>query len=262
MEIIRYVLYFFIYSFLGWTVESIGCSIASKRIINRGFLNGPICPVYGFGAAIIISLLERFDNIVIIFLLGMILTTILEYFTGFILETLFHAKWWDYSDRKFNIKGRVCLKNAIYFGVMSVIIVKLIHPFIKYFVGTIPYRILISMAIITTLWTIIDLIVTIITLKKLDIKLNLLDEIIADLSEINVKLDKFDRGEIQALFKTVNKDELETREKINKINSKLDRIESNIILQKRVIKAFPYIKHKKQQEQLEYFKGIIRENKR
>ena len=239
MEIIRYVLYFFIYSFLGWTVESIGCSIASKRIINRGFLNGPICPVYGFGAVIIISLLEKFDNIVIIFLLGMILTTILEYFTGFILETLFHAKWWDYSDRKFNIKGRVCLKNAIYFGVMSVIIVKLIHPFIKYFVGTIPYRILISMAIITTLW-----------------------KIIADLSEINVKLDKFDRGEIQALFKTVNKDELETREKINKINSKLDCIESNIILQKRVIKAFPYIKHKKQQEQLEYFKGIIRENKR
>ncbi|WP_236879572.1 glycerol-3-phosphate acyltransferase, partial [Clostridioides difficile] len=122
MEIIKYILYFFIYSFLGWTVESIGCSIASKRIINRGFLNGPICPVYGFGAVIVISLLGRFNNVVIVFLLGMILTTILEYFTGFILETLFHAKWWDYSDRKFNIKGRVCLKNAIYFGVMSVLI--------------------------------------------------------------------------------------------------------------------------------------------
>ncbi|MBY2478723.1 putative ABC transporter permease [Clostridioides difficile] len=262
MEIIRYILYFFIYSFLGWIVESIGCSIASKRLINRGFLNGPICPVYGFGAVIVISLLGRFDNIIIIFLLGMILTTILEYFTGFILETLFHAKWWDYSDRKFNIKGRVCLKNAIYFGIMSVLIIKLIHPFIKYFVGTIPYRILISIAVITTLWTMLDLIVTIITLKKLDIKLSLLDEIITELNDINVKLDKFDRGEIQSLFKTVNNDELETREKINKINSKLDRIESNIILQKRVIKAFPYIKHKKQQEQLEYFKEIIRESKR
>lgn len=111
MEIIKYILYFFIYSFLGWTVESIGCSIASKRTINRGFLNGPICPVYGFGAVIVISLLGRFNNVVIVFLLGMILTTILEYFTGFILETLFHAKWWDYSDRKFNIKGRVCLMS-------------------------------------------------------------------------------------------------------------------------------------------------------
>ncbi|OJT82668.1 hypothetical protein BM534_21190, partial [Clostridioides difficile] len=76
----------------------------------------------------------------------------------------------------------------------------------------------------------------IITLKKLDIKLNLLDDIITDLNDINVKLDEFDRGEIQALFKTINNDELEVREKINKINSKLDRIESNIILQKRVIK--------------------------
>ncbi|MCU6410735.1 hypothetical protein KW819_23525, partial [Enterobacter quasiroggenkampii] len=93
------------------------------------------------------------------------------------------------------------------------------------------------MSIITTLWAILDLIVTIITLKKLDIKLNLLDDIITDLNDINVKLDKFDRGEIQALFKTINNDELEVREKINKINSKLDRIESNIILQKRVIKA-------------------------
>lgn len=123
-------------------------------------------------------------------------------------------------------------KNAIYFGVMSVLIIRFIHPFIKYFVSIIPYRILISMAIITTLWTILDLIVTIITLKKLDIKLNLLDDIITDLNDINVKLDKFDRGEIQALFKTINNDELEVREKINKINSKLDRIESNIILQK------------------------------
>ncbi|HIE0087066.1 TPA: putative ABC transporter permease [Clostridioides difficile] len=261
MEIIKYILYFFIYSFLGWTVESIGCSIASKRIINRGFLNGPICPVYGFGAVIVISLLGRFNNVVIVFLLGMILTTILEYFTGFILETLFHAKWWDYSDRKFNIKVRVCLKNAIYFGVMSVLIIRFIHPFIKYFVSIIPYRILISMAIITTLWTILDLIVTIITLKKLDIKLNLLDDIITDLNDINVKLDKFDRGEIQALFKTINNDGLEVREKINKINSKLDRIESNIILQKRVIKAFPHIKHKKQQEQLEHFKKIINEKR-
>lgn len=83
----------------------------SKQKNNQQrFLNGPICPVYGFGAVIVISLLGRFNNVVIVFLLGMILTTILEYFTGFILETLFHAKWWDYSDRKFNIKGRVCLK--------------------------------------------------------------------------------------------------------------------------------------------------------
>lgn len=262
MEIIKYILYFFIYSFLGWAVESTGCSIASKRIINRGFLNGPICPVYGFGAVLVISLLGRFNNIIIIFLLGMTLTTILEYFTGFILETLFHAKWWDYSDRKFNIKGRVCLKNAIYFGIMSVLIIKFIHPFIKHFVSVIPYKILLSMVIITTLWTILDLIVTVITLKKLDIKLNLLDDIIKELSDVNVKLDKFDRVEIQDLLKKINNDELEVREKINQINSKLDRIESNVILQKRVIKAFPYIKHKRQQEQLEHFKKIISENKR
>lgn len=196
MEIIKYILYFFIYLFLGWIVESIGCFIVSKRIINRGFLNGLICFVYGFGVVIVILLLGRFNNVVIVFLLGMILIMILEYFIGFILEILFYVKWWDYFDRKFNIKGRVCLKNVIYFGVMFVLIIRFIYLFIKYFVSIILYRILILMVIIIIFWIIFDLIVIIIIFKKLDIKLNLLDDIIIDFNDINVKLDKFDRGEI------------------------------------------------------------------
>lgn len=109
------ILYFFIYAFLGWVSECIYCSIGHKKIINRGFLNGPVCPIYGFGALIVIFFLKRYENNVLeLFLYGIIVTSILEYITGYLLEMIFNTTWWDYSRKKFNIKGRVCLKTLYY----------------------------------------------------------------------------------------------------------------------------------------------------
>ena len=120
---------FCLYSFLGWVCESIYCSIGERKLINRGFLNGPVCPVYGFGAVIVVKLLTPFENnLVLLFLTGMAATSVLEYITGFLLETLFHTKWWDYSGRKCNIHGRVCLRNSLLFGGLSVIAMKLVNP--------------------------------------------------------------------------------------------------------------------------------------
>ena len=98
--------WFFIYSFLGWVCESTYCSLGERRWINRGFLAGPVCPVYGFGAVIVVTLLTPFAySIPLLFLTGMAATSALEYLTGFLLETLFHTKWWDYSKRRFNIRA-------------------------------------------------------------------------------------------------------------------------------------------------------------
>jgi len=127
--LIKWFLYFIIYSFIGWLYESILCSINEKKWVNRGFLNGPLCPVYGFGALSVLFLLnQRVNNVFTLFFVSMIVTSLLEYITSFLLEKLFHAKWWDYSHYRFNIQGRISLIGAIVFGGLSVLLIKIIHP--------------------------------------------------------------------------------------------------------------------------------------
>ena len=120
----EWILLFTIYSLLGWVCESTYCSILAKKLITRGFLNGPFCPIYGVGALLIVKLLSPFsDNLVILFFASLLLTSLLEYLTGFAMEKLFHAKWWDYSGWFLNFKGRVCFWGALGFGAMSVLLI-------------------------------------------------------------------------------------------------------------------------------------------
>jgi len=125
-----YILIFFFYSAIGWAVESTYCSIGEKRFINRGFLTGPMCPIYGTGALVMtICLYNPFrDKPLYVFLIGMLLCDIVEYITSFLMETLFHARWWDYTSEFMNIKGRICLKHTLYWGVASVVFTYIIHP--------------------------------------------------------------------------------------------------------------------------------------
>ena len=128
------ILYFITYSFIGWCCESLYCSIGTRKWINRGFLNGPFCPVYGFGAIIILLALQYIPNhFLIVFLAGMVLTSILEYITGWGMEKIFHTRWWDYSGRRFNIHGRVCLLNSTLFGLLCVFLHFYIHPAVQDF---------------------------------------------------------------------------------------------------------------------------------
>lgn len=129
-------LWLMIYSFFGWVYESILCSITSGSLVNRGFLNGPICPVYGFGALVIILAFWWEPDIHIwnLFFSSMVLTCTLEYFTSWAMEKLFHARWWDYSQYRFNLNGRVCLLGAVAFGTFSVLLIKVVHPRVAAFV--------------------------------------------------------------------------------------------------------------------------------
>lgn len=126
-----YFLWLMIYSIIGWIYESTLCSITNKKLINRGFLNGPYCPIYGSGAILVILILGRIKNPVLLFFLGALVTCSLEYLTSYVMEKLFHARWWDYSQRKFNINGRVCLIGAVVFGAFSVALNLGLHPLVK-----------------------------------------------------------------------------------------------------------------------------------
>lgn len=125
-------LIFMIFSFVGYICEIIFCSIYQKKLVNRGFLYGPYCPIYGIGSLFILFCLLRFkDDPIIVFILGSIITSSLEYFTGFILEKIFHNKWWDYNDMKYNLNGRICLLNTVLFGLGSLIIIYGAYPLVS-----------------------------------------------------------------------------------------------------------------------------------
>ena len=124
-------LWLMIYSIIGWVYESTICSIGHRKLINRGFLNGPYCLIYGTGAVLVLLVLGRIQNPVLLFFAGAVVTCSLEYLTSWLMEKLFHARWWDYSKRKFNIGGRVCLIGAVVFGAFSVVLVLVLHPFVK-----------------------------------------------------------------------------------------------------------------------------------
>ena len=128
-----YILIFFIYAFAGWCLESIGSIFNPKvkKFINRGFLIGPYCPVYGIGVVLVSILLKKYTNdIPALFFLAILICGTLEYFTGYIMEKLFNARWWDYSSKKFNINGRVCLDTLLPFGIIATLIINKINPLI------------------------------------------------------------------------------------------------------------------------------------
>ena len=130
---------FFVYSFIGWCGEAAMAAVHRHKFVNRGFVSGPICPVYGAGAAAVaVFLPELKDQLFFLFLGGMIVTTFVEYLTGRILELIFHRKWWDYSDQRFNLDGYVCLKNSVVWGICSVLMICFFDPLLCRLIDLIP----------------------------------------------------------------------------------------------------------------------------
>lgn len=145
-----YVLYFFFYSTVGWLVESIYCSCGERKLINRGFLTGPMCPIYGSGAvalSLCLSPIKRspiipeWAEFVLILFLGMIICDFVEFMTSLIMEKMFHARWWDYSNKPFNIQGRICLQHTTYWGLGTVVFMYIIHPPVEKLIAVIPTNI-------------------------------------------------------------------------------------------------------------------------
>lgn len=152
---------FVFYSIVGWIIEVIDQFYRQKKLINRGFLLGPYCPVHGVGALLMLLLLSKFsNNLFVLFISSVFICTILEYLTGFLLEKIFKARWWDYSDYKFNLNGRVCLQNSLFFGLAGVIIVKFSQPFLVEIISSISANILNVICIILLIIFSVDLIIS------------------------------------------------------------------------------------------------------
>lgn len=157
----NYVLLFFIYSFLGWCMEVCVTLYTNKKMINRGFLIGPYCPIYGVGAVLITFCLDKYtSDIWVLFVMTCVLCGILEYLTSYVLEKLFRARWWDYSQRKFNLNGRVCLGNLIPFGILGILVLRVFNPWIFENVFQLNKMILFSLTIILCTVFVIDNIIT------------------------------------------------------------------------------------------------------
>lgn len=151
-------LLFLIYAFLGWCMEVCVALHDEKKLINRGFLIGPICPIYGVGVVLMQILLYRYmDDPVVLFVMAVLVCSFLEYFTGYIMEKLFKARWWDYSHKKFNINGRICLDNLIAFGILGLLVMYVLNPFFIGILKMVNGNILLIFSVIMVTTLIVDL---------------------------------------------------------------------------------------------------------
>ena len=191
--IAQLILLFFIYSFLGWCVEVAFAACKEGRFVNRGFLNGPLCPIYGFGVVLVVLMLEPFGGSLPMLFLGSIaVTTAIEFAAGFLLEKLFHAKWWDYSDMPMNIGGYVCPLFSLMWGLACLIVVRFVHPPILWMVHRVPDWLMTVLLSVLLSLIFADIAATVAAIRKLNDKLKRLSEIAAEMhalsDEIGMKI--------------------------------------------------------------------------
>jgi len=160
------------YSFAGWVMEVIYTFIVQRRFVNHGFLHGPLCPIYGAGAFLVLVVLKPFGgNIFLLGLMGMVSATALEYATSWVMEKLFHTRWWDYSQNKFNLNGRVCLQNSIAFGILSIVIIRFLQPQVVRLLSLVNSRTQDGLALAIFILAFVDCCFTLAVLLRLDKKI-------------------------------------------------------------------------------------------
>lgn len=279
---------FIVYAFLGWCTEVAYAALDTRKFVNRGFLNGSYCPIYGFGVVIVVTALTPIkENLLILFAGSVLLTTALEYITGFVLEKVFHNKWWDYSDKPFNIKGYVCLKFSIYWGLACTFIMEVLHPIIYKGIISIPYIVGVVILVILMCGFAVDFCVTVSTILKFNKRLKRMDEMAAaihklsdeigeniyeNVTDIIEKSEEFQESHAEFMDKITDTREKwsnaiedkkkehelfleEKRREIAELTEKYEKLfeEKNYGFN-RLINAFPNMKSRDHSEMLEKFK--------
>lgn len=202
--------YFMFYSIAGWVLESVYRSFCEKRFVNTGFLNGPFCPIYGIGTIIMLLFLKDFQkNVILLFIISFLMLSAWEYVVGVLLEKIFKTRYWDYSDHKINIKGRVCLFNSVCWGIIGVLFIKYIHPFIEKNMELVNPFILKNVVLVITILFIIDTIISIVSTINIKTALQKIEELN---NQIKEKLDE---------VKTLTNKEIKT-ELVDGIQNKID----------------------------------------
>lgn len=295
MHYARIILLFFIYAFLGWCMEVAFAACKSGRFVNRGFLNGPVCPIYGFGmvgVAVLLSPLK--DNLLWMYLGSAVITTVIEYITGWMLERIFHAKWWDYSDMPLNIGGYVCLLFSLIWGALCVVIVRYVHPAIAGLVEHLPNWLTIALDGLFVSAIAVDLAATLATIRKLASRLSTLERMAGEIHSMSDNIGKrisdgtlaaksrVEAGEARLKEETAKlesaRDALSdrmasgrervtekieqsaeaSRQRLNELKAKFDAaLEENTAGQRRLMNAFPNLKSRRNPEALQALRERI-----
>ena len=183
-QLYQFLCIFFIYAFLGWCTEVSYAALQTGKFVNRGFLNGPVCPIYGFGVVIILACLTPLkQHFILLFLGAVVLTSLLELVTGFVLEKLFHQRWWDYSNDPFNLGGYICLKFSIAWGLACLFVVDILHPTIQWVIALVPRGLGWVLLGVFAACMAVDLAATVSTIAKLNRKLEHIDQLAGRIRE-------------------------------------------------------------------------------
>ncbi|CAM3602283.1 putative ABC transporter permease [Erysipelothrix urinaevulpis] len=252
-------IYWLIYAFFGYIIETLYVSIPNKKFVQRGFLHGPVIPIYAFGAMAILYFLEPFfEYPSLVFILGIFVTSGLEYITSFAMEKIFDMRWWDYSKRKFNIKGRICLRNSLLFGLLSVILVEWIHPIVKDIVKIVPVNTLQLIASISFVILMIDFISSVlvaVNIKRYIEDLEVVkEEILTKLStdNISISIEEFlDAG--QELLNEFDDHIKQIQVRLKQSHARFRKREHNLL------KRFPTVKSRKFSKTLEELKNKLKQ---
>ena len=186
LTIYEAVLCFFIYAILGWCVEVIYATVNSGKFVNRGFLNGPYCPIYGFGVLIVVICLTPVSGRLLPLFLGSVgLTTALELVTGFLLEKIFHAHWWDYSNEPFQLGGYICAKFSLLWGIACVLVIRVVHPVVMGLVHWLPRWLGLTLVAVFSVAFAADLAITVAGILHIRSNLRLMNRIAKELHNLS-----------------------------------------------------------------------------
>ena len=206
-----YSILFFIYSFIGWLMEVILSLYNEHKFVNRGFLLGPCCPIYGFGSLLLYFLLKSYtNNFIVLFILTMFICSLLEYTTSYIMEKIFKLRWWDYTNMKYNLNGRICLETMTPFSILGALTIKYVTPNLIKNINSFSPKIILTISIILITIFIVDIIISLIIVFRL---------------------------------KLVAKDKKDSTIDIKKAISKF--IKNDLYVYERILKAFPNLNRKK-----------------
>ena len=271
---------FMIYSLLGWGIEVVYHAVTLGAVVNRGFLNGPVCPVYGCGVICVLGVIKKAGESMgysgnietaspaVLFVVGITFATAIELIAGAALDKLFHARWWDYSREKFNYKGYICLRFSIIWGLIIAFVLRVIHPGIQSIVGLIPAGIGLIVLIIIYIVFVTDIILTTLAVLKLNKQLDALDELQKSILLISEGMSEvIGTGTIKTVEKLETGKEIakgEYEQKKQKLEELLAHMEKSIMYNKmfgigRLFRAFPDMKHSKYQDIIDQIKNMIKE---
>ena len=254
MNVIDLLFCYFLYSFIGWFGESCYCSIRPRKWVNRGFLRGPVCPIYGAGAMVLILIIlplrdlhtpSLFINEAIVFAVGMVVCDAVEFATSYIMEKIFNARWWDYSGMRFNIQGRICLTHTFYWGTAACLFAFVLHPFIDTFliqeINAASRAIIVYICLTVFVLDLIDTVLNALVIRKYSTQLKQLSDDVADFAMLAYSV-------VGAKISTVTEERrTELLHQLGELRGRYDRYNADAHERRnrskeRLMRAFPFIK--------------------